>query len=108
MLNVKTTGFINFNDKFNKVLKNGAVTVSVSHSVRQADGEYKNEYINGIIPAKFVEDVKPMIGKLVDISGSMTLTPTEKGQVYANLTIFEAKEHQKKESKQETTVTLPF
>ena len=107
MLNVKTIGFINFNDKFNKVLKNGAVTVSVSHSVRQADGEYKNEYVNGIIPAKFVEQVKPLIGKLVDIEGSITLTPTEKGQVYANITIFSAKEHQAKK-KQDTTVELPF
>lgn len=106
MLNVKTTGFINFNDQYNKVLSSGAITVSVAHSVRDKDGEYHNEYINAIIPAKCVQNIKPHINKnLVDIEGVINLTPTEKGQNYVQMTIFTAKPHKKQEQQE---VDLPF
>lgn len=90
-LNVKTTGFINFNKKYNKTLDNGAVTVSVAHGVKQQDGTFKNEYINGRIPAKLVPEIKPLINeKLVDIEGVL-----EQNNGYTNLVILKAKEHQK-------------
>lgn len=107
MLNVKTTGFINFNEDYNKVLSSGAITVSVAHSVKDKDGEFHNEYINGLIPAKLVKNIKPHINKtLVDIEGVIDLKPTEHGQVYANMTIFTAKPHKKQSHEEE--IDLPF
>lgn len=108
-LNVKTTGFINFNKDYNKKLANGALTVSVGHGVKQQDGSYKNEYISGRIPAKLIEDIKPLINKeLVDIEGVL-----EKNKQYTNLVILNATKHQKTEQVDElggviTDEDLPF
>ena len=101
------TGFINFNKEYNKVLKNGAVTVSISISEKQADGTFEQQYINGLIPAKFVEEIKPLIGKLVDMQGILSFTNVEKGKGYLNATIFKATEHAIKTEEQDE-INLPF
>lgn len=106
-INFTNTGFINFNKDYNKVLKNGAVTVSISTSTKQADGTFEQQYINGIIPAKFVDDIKPLIGKLVDMQGVLSFTNVEKGKGYLNATIFKATEHAIKTEEQDE-INLPF
>lgn len=104
-LNVTTIGFINFNEDYNRKLKNGAVTISVAHGVKQQDGSYKNEYINGRIPAKLVSQIKPLINeKLADIEGVL-----EQNNGYTNLVILKATEHVKKSNEMDMTdEDLPF
>lgn len=106
-INFTNTGFINFNKEYNKVLKNGAVTVSISTSTKNADGTFDQQYINGLIPAKFVDDIKPLIGKLVDMQGVLTFSNVEHGKGYLNATIFKATEHAIKTEEQDE-VDLPF
>lgn len=106
-INFSNTGFINFNKDYNKVLKNGAVTVSISTSTKQADGTFEQQYINGLIPAKFVDEIKPLIGKLVDMEGVLSFTNVEHGKGYLNATIFKATEHAIKTEEQDE-VNLPF
>lgn len=106
-INFTNTGFINFNKDYNKVLKNGAVTVSISTSTKQADGTFEQQYINGLIPAKFVYEIKPLIGKLVDMEGVLSFTNVEKGKGYLNATIFKATEHAIKTEEQDEVI-LPF
>lgn len=106
-INFTNTGFINFNKDYNKVLKNGAVTVSISTSTKQADGTFEQQYINGLIPAKFVDEIKPLIGKLVDMQGVLSFTNVVHGQGYLNATIFKATEHAIKTEEQDE-VNLPF
>ena len=106
-INFTNTGFINFNKEYNKVLKNGAVTVSISISEKQSDGTFEQQYINGLIPAKFVEEIKPLIGKLVDMQGILSFSNVEKGKGYLNATIFKATEHAIKTEEQDE-INLPF
>lgn len=106
-INFTNTGFINFNKDYNKVLKNGAVTVSISTSTKQADGTFDQQYINGLIPAKFVDEIKPLIGKLVDMQGVLTFSNVEHGKGYLNATIFKATEHAIKTEEQDE-IDLPF
>ena len=106
-INFTNTGFINFNKDYNKVLKNGAVTVSISTSTKNADGTFDQQYINGLIPAKFVDDIKPLIGKLVDMQGVLTFSNVEHGKGYLNATIFKATEHAIKTEEQDE-IDLPF
>lgn len=106
-LNFTNTGFINFNKDFNKVLKNGAVTVSISTSTKNADGTFDQQYINGLIPAKFVDEIKPLIGKLVDMQGVLTFSNVEHGKGYLNATIFKATEHAIK-TEQQDEIDFPF
>lgn len=106
-INFTNTGFINFNKDYNKVLKNGAVTVSISTSTKQADGTFEQQYINGLIPAKFLDDIKPLIGKLVDMEGVLTFSNVEHGKGYLNATIFKATEHAIKTEEQDN-INLPF
>lgn len=106
-INFTNTGFINFNKDYNKVLKNGAVTVSISTSTKQADGTFEQQYINGLIPAKYVDEIKPLIGKLVDMQGVLSFTNVEHGKGYLNATIFKATEHAIKTEEQDE-VNLPF
>lgn len=106
-INFTNTGFINFNKEYNKVLKNGAVTVSISTSTKQPDGTFEQQYINGLIPAKFVDDIKPLIGKLVDMQGVLTFSNVDHGKGYLNATIFKATEHAIKTEEQDE-VELPF
>ena len=103
----KTVGFINFNKDYNKVLKSGAITVSFTSSSKNKDGEYEKKYYSAIIPAKYVEEIKPLLNKeLCDIEG--IITPAVKG--YFNFTILKASKHQQKTTKQEQEIEtgLPF
>lgn len=106
-INFTNTGFINFNKDYNKVLKNGAVTVSITTSTKNPDGTYDQQYINGLIPAKFVDEIKPLIGKLVDMQGVLTFSNVEHGKGYLNATIFKATEHSIKNEEQDE-INLPF
>lgn len=109
-INFTNTGFINFNKDYNKVLKNEAVTVSITVSnkvIKDGKEEYEKQYINGLIPAKFVDDIKPLIGKLVDMQGVLTFSNVEKGKGYLNATIFKATEHSIKTAEQDE-IDLPF
>ena len=104
-LQFNTVGFINFNKDYNKVLKSGAITVSFTTSTKNKDGEYETQYFNGIIPAKLVEQIKPLLNKeICDIKG--VINPAQKG--YVNFTILEVGKHQQKTSKQEEELDLPF
>lgn len=106
-INFTNTGFINFNKDYNKVLKNGAVTVSITTSTKKPDGTFDQQYINGLIPAKLVDDIKPLIGKLVDMQGVLTFSNVEHGKGYLNATIFKATEHAIKTEEQDE-INLPF
>lgn len=100
----QTVGFINFNKHYNKVLKSGATTVSFTSSAKDVDGGYKTQYFNGIIPAKLLEQIKPLINKeLCDIKG--VINPAQKG--YVNFTILEVAKHQQQKQQKEET-ELPF
>ena len=107
-LQFNTVGFINFNKDYNKVLKSGAITVSFTSSTKNKDGEYKTQYFNGIIPAKLVEQIKPLINKeLCDIKG--VVNPGATG--YVNFTILEVGKHEPKTetvTKQIEDKDLPF
>lgn len=103
-INFTNTGYINFNKEYNKVLKNGALTVSISFSnkiVKDGKEEYKQQYINGLIPAKFVDEIKPLIGKLVDMQGVLTFSNVVHGKGYLNATIFKVTEHAIKTEEQD-------
>lgn len=91
-----TVGFINFNEDYNKVFKSGAITVSFSSSAKNINGEYEAQYFDGIIPAKLVPQIRPLINKeLCDIRG--IANPAQKG--YVNFTILEATKHHQKITK---------
>lgn len=92
-----TIGFINFNKDYNKALNSGAITVSFTSSTKNKDGNYETQYFNGLIPAKLVSKIKPLINKdLCNISG--VINPTKKG--YVNFTILQAEKYEvKKEDK---------
>lgn len=103
-----TVGFINFNKDYNKVLKSGSITVSFTSSTKNKDGEYETQYFNGIIPAKLVEQIKPLLNKeLCNIKG--IINPAQKG--YVNFTILEVGKHEPKTvtpTKQIDDKDLPF
>ena len=104
-LQFNTVGFINFNKDYNKVLKSGASTVSFTSSTKHKDGQYETQYFNGIIPAKLVEQIKPLLNKeLCDIKG--IISPAQKG--YVNFTILEAGKHQQKTTASTQETSLPF
>lgn len=101
-LQFSTIGFINFNKDYNKVLKSGAITVSFSTSVKNKEGEYENQYFNGLIPSKLAQKVKPLLNKeLVKISG--VASPAQKG--YINFTILQVEQYKKEDN---TDSELPF
>lgn len=101
-LQFSTIGFINFNKDYNKVLKSGAITVSFTTSVKNKEGEYVNQYFNGLIPSKLAQKVKPLLNKeLVKITG--VVSPAKKG--YVNFTILQVETY-KKEDKEDSG--LPF
>lgn len=105
-LQFSTVGFINFDSKYNKVFESGAITVSFTASKKDKDGKFETQYFNGIIPAKLVERVKPLINKeLCNIKG--TINPATKG--YVNFTILEVGKHDAKtDAKQIEDKDLPF
>lgn len=104
-LQFSTIGFINFNKDYNKVLKSGAITVSFSTSVKNKEGEYENQYFNGLIPSKLAQKVKPFLNKeLVKISG--VASPAQKG--YINFTILQVEQYKKQDKENNSDINLPF
>lgn len=104
-LQFSTIGFINFNKDYNKVLKSGAITVSFSTSVKNKEGEYENQYFNGLIPSKLAQKVKPLLNKeLVKISG--VASPAQKG--YINFTILQVEQYKKQDKEDNSDINLPF
>lgn len=100
-----TVGFINFNKEYNKVLKSGAITVSFTSSSKNKDGNYETQYFNGLIPAKVVSKIKPLINKdLCNISG--VINPAQKG--YVNFTILQAEKYELKKEDKSITIDMPF
>ena len=104
-LQFNTIGFINFNKKYNKVLKSGAITVSFTSSNKNKEGEYETQYFNGLIPAKLAQHVKPFLNKeIVKISG--IASPAQKG--YINFTILEVEQYKKETKSEASENDLPF
>lgn len=104
MINFKNTGFINFNKDYNKVLKSGAITASMSFSQKNKEGEYENKYVNVMITKKALN--KSLLNKkLCDVEGFITQSESE-GKKYNNFVITKMKEHVKKQETDE--IDLPF
>ena len=104
MINFTNTGFVNFNKEFNKVLKSGAITASMSFSQKNKEGEYENKYVNVMIPKKAL-DKSLLNKKLCDVEGFVTQSENE-GKKYNNFVITKMTEHVKKQETDE--IDLPF
>lgn len=104
MINFTNTGFVNFNKDYNKVLKSGAITASMSMSQKNNEGEYENKYVNVMITKKAL-DKSLLNKKLVDVEGFITQSEN-KGKKYNNFVITKMKEHIKKEEAGE--IYMPF
>ena len=74
----KNTGFINFNKEYNKKLKSGSLTASMSTSVKD-EGEWVTKYFNIVIVKDKVKEAGKFIKEntLVDVTGFAT--PTKHG-----------------------------
>lgn len=104
MINFTNTGFVNFNKDYNKVLKSGAITASMSMSQKNKDGEYENKYINVMITKKALN--KSLLNKkLCDVEGFITQGEND-GKKYNNFVITKMTEHVKKQETGEDD--LPF
>lgn len=103
MINFTNTCFVNFNKDYNKVLKSGAITASMSMSQKTQEGEYENKYVNVLITKKAL-DKSLLNKKLCDVEGFITQSEND-GKKYNNFVITKMKEHVKKE---ETDIDLPF
>ena len=86
----KNTGFINFNKEYNKKLKSGAITASMSTSVKD-NNEWVTKYFNIVIVADKVKEAGKFIKEntLVDVTGFAT--PTKNG--YLSFIVTDVKEH---------------
>lgn len=104
MINFQNTGFVNFNKDYNKVLKSGAITASMSFSQKNKEGEYENKYVNVMITKKAL-DKSLLNKKLVDVEGFITQSEND-GKKYNNFVITKMREHVKKE--ETDVVDLPF
>ena len=104
MINFRNTGFVNFNKDYNKVLKSGAITASMSTSQKNKDGEYENKYVNFMIPKKAL-DKSLLNKKLVDVEGFITQSEKD-GKKYNNFVITKMTEHVKKQETDD--IDLPF
>lgn len=95
MINFTNTGFINFNKDYNKVLKSGAITASMSFSQKNKDGDYENKYVNVMVTKKALN--KSLLNKkLCDVEGFITQSEND-GKKYNNFVITKMTEHVKKE-----------
>ena len=103
MINFTNTGFVNFNKDYNKVLKSGAITASMSTNQKNKEGEYENKYVNVMITKKAL-DKSLLNKKLCDVEGFITQSEND-GKKYNNFVITKMKEHVKKE---EADIDLPF
>ena len=104
MINFTNTGFVNFNKDYNKVLKSGAITASMSTSQKNEDGEYENKYVNVMIPKKAL-DKSLLNKKLVNVEGFITQSEYD-GKKYNNFVITKMTEHVKKQETDD--IDLPF
>ena len=104
MINFTNTGFINFNKDYNKVLKSGAITASMSFSQKNKEGEYENKYVNVMITKKAL-DKSLLNKKLCDVEGFITQSESE-GKKYNNFVITKMTEHVKKQENDDDD--LPF
>lgn len=95
MIKFTNTGFINFNKDYNKVLKSGAITASMSMSQKNNDGDYENKYVNVMVTKKAI--VKSLLNKkLCDVEGFITQSENN-GKKYNNFVITKMTEHIKKQ-----------
>lgn len=106
-MNFTNIGFLSFNSKYDKELKSGAITCSMTVSDKNADGEYETGYINCLIPKKCIT---PLIKKALKQSSKKEKSPLlnisgviKMNGKYADAFIFEAKEYTKDDPDQ-----LPF
>lgn len=104
MINFKNTGFVNFNKDYNKVLKSGAITASMSMSQKNKDGDYENKYVNVMVTKKAL-DKSLLNKKLCDLEGFITQSENG-GKKYNNFVITKMTEHVKKLETDEDD--LPF
>ena len=104
MINFTNTGFVNFNKNYNKVLKSGAITASMSMSQKNKDGDYENKYVNVMITKKAL-DKSLLNKKLCDVEGFITQSENN-GKKYNNFVITKMTEHVKKQETDEDD--LPF
>lgn len=104
MINFKNTGFVNFNKDYNKVLKSGAITASMSMSQKNNEGEYENKYVNVMVTKKAL-DKSLLNKKLCDVGGFITQSESE-GKKYNNFVITKMTEHVKKQETDDDD--LPF
>lgn len=104
MINFKNTGFVNFNKDYNKVLKSGAITASMSMSQKNKDGDYENKYVNVMVTKKAL-DKSLLNKKLCDLEGFITQSENG-GKKYNNFVITKMTEHVKKMETDEDD--LPF
>ena len=93
MINFQNTGFVNFNKDYNKVLKSGAITASMSTSQKNKEGEYENKYVNVMITKKAL-DKSLLNKKLCDVEGFITQSEGD-GKKYNNFVITKMTEHVK-------------
>ena len=99
MINFTNSGFVNFNKDYNKVLKSGAITASMSFSQKNKEGEYENKYVNVMITKKALN--KSLLNKkLVDVEGFITQSEND-GKKYNNFIITKMTEHVKKQKTDE-------
>lgn len=104
MINFTNTCFVNFNKDYNKVLKSGAITASMSMSQKNKDGDYENKYVNVMITKKAL-DKSLLNKKLCDVEGFITQSEND-GKKYNNFVITKMTEHVKKTETDEGE--LPF
>ena len=104
MINFTNTGFVNFNKDYNKVLKSGAITASMSTSQKNKEGEYENKYVNVMITKKAL-DKSLLNKKLCDVEGFITQSEND-GKKYNNFVVSKMTEHVKKQESDE--YDLPF
>ena len=97
-----TIGFINFNKEYNKELKSGAVTVSITASTKDKDGKYQTQYFNALVPRKLKVKVNEFVNGQKPLKITGVINPAEKG--YVNFTVLSVEPYQKKDN----SVELPF
>lgn len=115
-MNFSNIGFLNFNTKYNKELKSGAITCSMTVSNKNQEGEYETQYISAIVPKQYRTDLidgclkssaKREKSKLLEIKGFITMNGA-----YANAVVTKAKIYQSQEealaSAYDTPNNTPF
>lgn len=106
-LQFNTIGFINFKKEYNKILDNGAITVSFTASAKDKDGNYKTQYFNAVVPAKLTDRVKPFVNGNEPLLIEGVINPAKKG--YVNFTILQVSKYVKPDNtKTVDDEDLPF